>query len=150
MEKQLYTGEVRTQGESMARSTTEAHAFKIFMDEPVELGGRNGAPSPLDFILAAHAGCLSYMTFFIAKELGIPVSGTDITVRGSLDPAKFAGTDRSVRAGYQSLEVVINVKSTANADQIAKLKSEVEARCPVSDNLAHPTPIHLTMKVSEQ
>jgi uncharacterized OsmC-like protein len=150
MEKQLYTGEVRTQGESMARSTTEAQAFKIFMDEPVELGGRNGAPSPLDFILAAHAGCLNYMTFFIAKELGIPVSGTDITVRGSLDPAKFAGTDRSVRAGYQSLEVTINVKSTANADQIAKLKSEVEARCPVSDNLAHPTPIHITMKVSEQ
>lgn len=148
MEKQLYTGEVRTQGESMARSTTEAHAFKIFMDEPVELGGRNGAPSPLDFILAAHAGCLNYMTFFIAKELGIPVSGTDITVRGSLDPAKFAGTDRSVRAGYQSLEVSIHVKSTANADQIAKLKSEVEARCPVSDNLAHPTPIHITMKVS--
>ncbi|WP_163990985.1 OsmC family protein [Pyxidicoccus caerfyrddinensis] len=148
MEKQLYTGEVRTQGESMARSTTEAQAFKIFMDEPVELGGRNGAPSPLDFILAAHAGCLNYMTFFIAKELGIPVSGTDITVRGSLDPAKFAGTDRSVRAGYQSLEVTIHVKSTANADQIAKLKSEVEARCPVSDNLANPTPVNITMKVS--
>jgi uncharacterized OsmC-like protein len=148
MGKQLYTGEVRTQGESMARSTTEAQAFKIFMDEPVELGGRNGAPSPLDFILAAHAGCLNYMTFFIAKELGIPVSGTDITVRGSLDPAKFAGTDRSVRAGYQSLEVTINVKSTANADQSAKLKSEVEARCPVSDNLANPTPVHITMKVS--
>lgn len=146
--KPLYTGQVRTFGESMARSTTEAHAFKIFMDEPEELGGRNGAPSPLDFILAAHAGCLNYMTFFIAKELGIPVSGTEITVRGSLDPAKFAGTDRSVRAGYQSLEVVIEVKSTANADQLAKLKSEVEARCPVSDNLANPTPIHLTLKLS--
>jgi uncharacterized OsmC-like protein len=132
----------------MARSTTEAGAFKIFMDEPVELGGRNGAPSPLDFILAAHAGCLNYMTFFIAKELGIPVSGTEITVRGSLDPAKFAGTDRSVRAGYQSLEVTIHVKSTANADQLAKLKSEVEARCPVSDNLANPTPVNISLKLS--
>ncbi|NMO17072.1 OsmC family protein [Pyxidicoccus fallax] len=146
MTKQLYTGEVRTVGESMARSTTEAGAFKIFMDEPPELGGRNGAPSPLDFILAAHAGCLNYMTFFIAKELGIPVTSTEISVRGSLDPAKFAGTDRSVRAGYQSLEVTILIKSPANADQIAKLKSEVEARCPVSDNLAHPTPVHITMR----
>jgi uncharacterized OsmC-like protein len=147
MANPLYTAEVRTIGESMARSTTEAGPFKIFMDEPESLGGRNGAPSPLDFILAAHAGCLSYMTFFIAKELGIPVSGTEISVKGSLDPAKFAGTNRDVRAGYQSLEVMIHVKSTANADQIAKLKSEVEARCPVSDNLANPTPVHLTMKV---
>ncbi|MCP3142951.1 OsmC family protein [Pyxidicoccus xibeiensis] len=149
MTKQLYTGQVRTLGESMARSTTEANVFKIFMDEPVELGGQNGAPSPLDFILAAHAGCLNYMTFYIAKELGIPVSGTEITVRGSLDPAKFAGTDRSVRAGYQSLEAHIVIKSTANADLIAKLKSEVEARCPVSDNLANATPVNITMKVSE-
>ncbi len=146
MSKQLYTGEVRTFGESMARSTTEVHAFKIFMDEPPELGGKNGAPSPLDFILAAHAGCLNYMTFFIAKELGIPVTGTEISVKGSLDPAKFAGTDRTVRAGYQSLEVTIHVKSTANADDIARLKSEVEARCPVSDNLANATPVHITMR----
>ncbi len=146
MSKQLYTGEVRTIGESMARSTTEAGVFKIFMDEPPELGGKNGAPSPLDFILAAHAGCLNYMTFFIAKELGIPVTGTEISVRGSLDPAKFAGTDRTVRAGYQSLEVTIHIKSTANADDIARLKSEVEARCPVSDNLANATPVHITMR----
>jgi hypothetical protein len=47
--------------------------------------------------LAAHGGCLNYMTFFITKELGIPVDGTEITVKGSLDPGKFAGTDRSVR-----------------------------------------------------
>jgi uncharacterized OsmC-like protein len=146
MAKNLYTGEVRTFGESMARSTTEVHAFKIFMDEPPELGGRNGAPSPLDFILAAHAGCLNYMTFFIAKELGIPVSGTEISVKGVLDPAKFAGTDRSVRAGYQSLEVMIQIKSTASPEQIARLKSELEARCPVSDNLANPTPVNISMK----
>jgi uncharacterized OsmC-like protein len=53
---QLYKGTIKTIGESMARSTTDAHAFKIFMDEPEELGGKNGAPSPLDFILAAHGG----------------------------------------------------------------------------------------------
>lgn len=148
MANQLYTGEVRTFGESMARSVTEAGPFKIFMDEPESLGGKNGAPSPLDFILAAHAGCLNYMTFFIAKQLDISISGTEISVKGSLDPGKFAGTDHSVRAGYQSLEVTIHIKSTANADQIAKLKSEVEARCPVSDNLANATPVHITMKVS--
>lgn len=146
MAKNLYTGEVRTVGESMARSTTEAGVFKIFMDEPEALGGRNGAPSPLDFILAAHAGCLNYMTFFIAKELGIPVSGTEISVKGVLDPAKFAGADRSVRAGYQSLDVTIQIKSPASSEQIARLKSEVEARCPVSDNLANPTPVNITMK----
>ena len=143
--KPMYTGMTRTVGESMARSTTEAHAFKIFMDEPPELGGRNGAPSPLDFILAAQGGCLSYMTFYVARELGIEVSSTEVTVRGALDPAKFTGTNREVRAGFQTIEVEIIIESNASADQIARLRNEVKARCPVSDNLANPTPVSITM-----
>ena len=66
----MYSAQVRTVGESMARSMTDVHAFKIFMDEPESLGGKNAAPSPLDFILAAHAGCLNYMTHFIANGCG--------------------------------------------------------------------------------
>jgi uncharacterized OsmC-like protein len=148
MAKQYYTGTIKTVGDSMARSMTDAHAFKIFMDEPESLGGMNAAPSPLDFILAAHGGCLNYMTFFIANQMGIPVQGTEITVTGKIDPSKFAGTDLSVRAGYQSLEVTINVKSTASAADIQRLKEAVEARCPVSDNLANPTPVNIVMRAA--
>jgi uncharacterized OsmC-like protein len=141
----MYTAEIRTLGESMARSTTEARSFKIFMDEPPELGGRDGAASPLEMILAAHGGCLSYMTFFIGKELGIEVKGTEVEVKASLDPAKFAGKNREVRAGYQAFEVAIKVKSDATPEQLEKLRSEVEARCPVSDNIANPTPVHISI-----
>lgn len=141
----MYTAKIKTVGEGMARSTTESRNFKIFMDEPVELGGRDGAPSPLDYILAAHGGCLNYMTFFIAKELGIDVKGTEIEVEASLDPAKFAGTDRSVRAGYQSFNVTIKVDAEASPEELAKLKEEIEARCPVSDNIANATPVNIAI-----
>jgi uncharacterized OsmC-like protein len=141
----MYTATIKTFGESMARSTTEARSFKIFMDEPPELGGRDGAASPLEFILAAHGGCLSYMTFFIAKELGIPVKSTEVSVEATLDPAKFAGTNRDVRAGYQAVNVQIKVDSDASPEQLEKLRQEVEARCPVSDNIAHPTPVNIAL-----
>ena len=141
----MYTAEIKTIGESMARSTTEARSFKIFMDEPPELGGRDGAPSPLELILAAHGGCLSYMTFYIGKELGIEVKGTEVSVKASLDPAKFAGTDRAIRAGYQGVHVTIKVDTDATPEQLDKLRSEVEARCPVSDNIAQPTPVQIAL-----
>jgi uncharacterized OsmC-like protein len=141
----MYTAESKTTGESMARSTTEARSFKIFMDEPPELGGRDGAPSPLDLILAAQGGCLNYMTFYIGKEMGIEVRGTEIAIKASLDPAKFAGTDRSVRAGYQGIHVTIKVDADATPERLEKLRSEVEARCPVSDNIIHPTPVHVEL-----
>jgi uncharacterized OsmC-like protein len=129
----------------MARSMTDVRQFKIFADEPPELGGQDGAPSPLDYILVAHGTCLNYMTFFIAKELGIHVRSTEIEVEAALDPAKFAGTDRSVRAGYQALHVTIKVDADAAPDQLARLREEVEARCPVSDNIANATPVSITM-----
>jgi len=142
---QLYKGTTTTYGESMARSTTESHAFKIFMDEPVELGGKNGAPSPLDFILASHGGCLNFMTFYIANEMGIDIEGTEISVTGKLDPAKFSGANLDVRAGYQSLEAVINIKSPASEAEIENLRAAVEARCPVSDNITNSTPVSISM-----
>ena len=141
----MYTARIRTLGESMARSTTETRSFKIFMDEPPELGGRDGAPSPLEYILAAHGGCLSYMTFYIGKELGIEVKGTEIEIEASLNPAKFAGTDRSVRAGYQAFQVKVTIDADVTPEELEKLRSEVEARCPVSDNIANATPVNIVL-----
>lgn len=140
-----YIGTVTTVGETMARSVTDSNAFKIFIDEPEELGGQNGAPSPLDYILASQGGCLNYMVFFIANEMNIPIEKTEITITGKLDPAKFAGTDMNVRAGYQEIDVQICLTSTASDEKIALLKTAVEERCPVSDNLAHATPVNISM-----
>jgi len=140
-----YVGKVKTVGESMARSVTDANAFKIFMDEPEELGGQNGAPSPLDYILAAHGGCLNFMTFFIANEMNIPVEGTEINITGKLDPSKFAGTNMNVRAGYQEIAIDIEVKSSASQEQIAQLLEAVKDRCPVSDNITNATPVTIAM-----
>lgn len=139
----MYTARIKTTGESMARSTTDVRSFKIFMDEPPELGGLDGAPSPLEYILAAYGGCLSYMTFYIGKELGIEVKGTEIEVEASLNPAKFAGKNREVRAGYQAVNVNIKVHADATPEQLEKLRSEVEARCPVSDNIGGATPVNI-------
>lgn len=141
----MYTARIKTTGDSMARSMTDVRNFKVFADEPPELGGRDGAPSPLEYILVAHGTCLNYMTFFIAKELGIEVRSTEIEVEASLDPAKFAGTDRSARAGYQRIQVNIKVDADATPDELARLREEVEARCPVSDNIANATPVSIAL-----
>lgn len=144
----MYTARIKTVGESMARSTTETRSFKIFMDEPPELGGRDGAPSPLEYILAAHGGCLSYMTFFIGKEMGIDVKGTEIDVKATLDPAKFAGKNREVRAGYQTIDVTIKVDADATPEQLDRLREEVEARCPVSNNIGQATPVNISLSAA--
>ena len=89
------------------------------------------------------------MTHFIANEMGIEIEGTEITLGGSLDPAKFAGTDRNVRAGYQSIDAEIQVRSSASPERLAALLAEVQARCPVSDNIANATPVNLSISAMD-
>jgi uncharacterized OsmC-like protein len=52
-----------------------------------------------------------------------------------------------VRAGYQSIQVTIRISSNASPDQLEKLRAEIEARCPVSDNIAHPTPVSIALSL---
>lgn len=136
---------VHTSGSTMAKSMTDARGFKIYMDEPPDLGCDDRAPSPLEFILAAHGGCLNYMCFFIADQLGMDLKGVEVDIEAGLDPGKFAGTDRTVRAGYQDYTVKIKLNSSASPEEIAKLQSEVEARCPVSDNITNASPVKIEM-----
>jgi uncharacterized OsmC-like protein len=148
MEKQMgvdYTGTVRTYGTSMANSTTKVGKFEIFMDEPEVFGGNDSAPGPLDFLLAAHGGCINFMTFFIAKEMNIPIEAAEIKIQGKLDTSKFAGKDMTPRAGYQDIAVTIKVTTSAPEADIERLRKAVEDRCPVSDNITHATPVSITM-----
>lgn len=146
----MVTARIRTLGESMARSTTQARSFKIFMDETPALGGEDGAPSPLEYLLAAHGGSLSYMTFYIGKELGIDVKKTDIEIDATLDPAKLAGANRAVRAGCQAINVTIQVDAHASRERLERLREEVEERCPLSDNLANPTLVSIALRATEE
>ena len=86
------------------------------------------------------------MTFFIADEMEIPIESTEISVTGNLDPGKFSGANLEVLAGYQSLEAIIKVKSSASEKEIEKLRTAVEVRCPVSDNIANATAVTISMK----
>lgn len=130
----------------MARSTTETRAFKIFMDEPPELGGRDGAPSPLEMILAAHGRLPELHDLLHRQGAGLDIRGTEVEIEATLDPGKFAGRKRDVRAGYRAVNVTIKVHSDATPEQLERLRREVEARCPVSDNIANPTPVNIDLR----
>ena len=66
---------------------------------------------PYDYFTAkpAERG-LAKVATLIREELGIEVKGTEIEIEASLNPAKFAGTDRSVRAGYQAFNNKITAR----------------------------------------
>jgi uncharacterized OsmC-like protein len=58
------------------------------------------------------------------------------------------GIDEDVRAGYQEINVRIEVESDADEDALEALEAEVEQRCPVGDNIDNPTPTDVAIEVA--
>lgn len=131
--------------ESSTKTVVEARGFHITIDEPETLGGTNGGANPVEYLLAALAGCLNVVGHLVAKEMGISLNGLTIELEGDLNPARFSGKSMEERSGYQNVRVTLKPDADANVELLDKWLKTVESRCPVSDNIANATPVSISL-----
>ena len=141
----LATFKVTAASENPTRTVAKARNFEIIIDEPKNLQGTDQGPNPVEYVLAALAGCLNVVGHLVAKEMGFQLRNLNFQLEGDLDPAKFSGQDTDKRAGYQEIRVTIQADSDATPEQLRIWLAAVEARCPVSDNLNNATPIEFKL-----
>lgn len=120
----------------------KSRQFNFLVDEPHELGGKDLAANPVEYLLAGYAGCLNVVINLVAKDLGIKIYDMKININGNIDASKFLGLSEEVRAGFQSLDVDIDFVTNATQESVNFLLKNVKQRCPINDNLSNKTPIH--------
>jgi putative redox protein len=128
------------------RSETKIRQFNVTVDEPPNLGGTDTGPNPVEFVLAALATCQEITYRAYATALGIPLESVSVTLEGSLDLRGFFAVKGGVRAGFNDVRGVVNLKSSAPDAELAKLKDVVDAHCPVLDILRAPVPVDLRLE----
>ncbi|MBZ9778572.1 OsmC family protein [Psychroflexus sp. CAK8W] len=122
--------------------------FNFLVDEPNELGGKDLAANPVEYLLAGYAGCLNVVINLAAKDLGIKIYDMKININGNIDASKFLGLSEEGRAGFQSLDVDIDFVTNATQESVDFLLKNVKQRCPINDNLSNETPINYHIKKS--
>jgi uncharacterized OsmC-like protein len=120
--------------------------FTLTIDEPEGLGGTDQGANPVEFLLAAYAGCLNVMGHIVAAELGFKLNNIRIELEGDLNPAKVFGNPTNDRAGYKEIRVNIFPDAETDEANLAKWLEIIESRCPVNDNLINPTPVKISLK----
>ncbi len=135
----------RVKGESKNPTciNVRARSFDFNVDEPEALGGTNLGPNPVEYLLGSLLGCLNVVGHIVAKEMGFEIEELKISASGSLNPAKFSGQGFEERAGFQSISAKMETKTSAGQDVLEKWARTIEERCPVSDNIANVTPVHI-------
>lgn len=140
------TVEVDAARETPTRTTVEARDFELTIDEPEEMGGSNEGPNPLEYLLAAQAGCLNVTGHQVASDMGIDVDGLEIGIRGDFDVSTFQTERPDDRTGVRNIEVTLTADSDADDETVAEWAERVEERCPVSDNVKNETSVDLSVQ----
>ena len=140
------TFKINAQSESAAKTIVKARNFEIVVDEPEALGGTDVAPNPVEYVLAAFAGCLNVMGHLVAQEMGFELKKLKIDMEENLNPANLFGKSDEERAGYKNIIIKMIPETDADKSILEKWLHEVESRCPVSDNLQNITPVRVELE----
>lgn len=95
-------------------------------------GGADAHPSPLSYTLASLTSCNQVTAQVVAKELGLQVDAYAFDVAADFDPSTMVGGAHGAEDTFSRVTVRAELTTTATADEVERLRAEVERRCPVS------------------
>lgn len=128
---------VTTSAEDSLRTTSRVRRFEVGHDEPVELGGTDGAPNPVEAVLAALGSCQAIVYRAYASVLGLRLDEVRVDAIGDVDLRGLLGA-APVAAGLQRVSFRTRLVSPEPEEKLRELARLVEARCPVLDTLRLP------------
>ena len=131
--------------ENPTKTVVETRGFRIVIDEPKSVGGTNEAATPVEYVLAALAGCLNVVGHIVAKERGIELKGIEIEIEGDLDLQTYKNTDKE-SAVYKEVRVRMKPDTDTDEETLKDWLEEVEGRCAVSRTIKSPIPVLISLK----
>lgn len=121
----------------------------VHADHPVVLVGDDHAPSPVEYLLHALAGCLTAGIANIAAARGVTLTKVTSTLQGDIDVVGLLGlSDGSVRNGFQNIEATFHVEGDADEETLRAIVTRSQDRSAVFDMLVNPTPVTVRVETA--
>jgi uncharacterized OsmC-like protein len=134
-----WSAEVRWTGGFRSEATVRDFAA-VPSDEPAGLGGSDGAPNPVEQLLAALGNCLAVGYAANATATGIALRDLRIELTGDIDLRTFLGLGDG-HAGFDAVRVSVHIDSDAPREALEALHAKVIATSPVGHTLSRATPL---------
>ena len=103
----------------------------IKTDEPIDGGGTNTGPNPMQLFIASVAACQNEQAQVVAKELSLNISQIDFKVEIDLDLSGFMGEAENSNGSYKNVRLEVVVSGEVTNDEAKTLGQRVDDRCPI-------------------
>jgi len=124
---------------------TRMGSHVAMVDQPIAGGGTDSGPSPLDYLFISLAGCVVTIGHIIAKQRRLPVRNIKVRIEGELDTDVLMGKTSEIRAGFSAIRVITTIDADMTQAEKEAFLREIDARCPISDNIHNLTPIEFSV-----
>ncbi len=139
--------ETKVNGYSGACTTfTRETPFVFRKDEPPILLGNDTGANPVEYVLAAIAGCLTTSLVYHAAAQGIRIDEVESSYSGNLDLHGFLGMNDEVRNGYKDIQISFKVKGDAPEEKLQELVELAQKRSPVFDIVTNKVPVTVALE----
>lgn len=125
---------------------TKSRQHIAIVDQPQAGGGTDEGPTPLEYLFISLAGCIVTIGHIVAKQRRLAVRKIECRVEGELDTDVLMGKSTDVRAGFTGIRVHTKIDADMSQEEKEAFLKEVDARCPISDNIHNLTPIEFIVE----
>jgi uncharacterized OsmC-like protein len=125
---------------------TNSRGHIALVDQPLAGGGTDAGPTPLEYLFISLAGCIVTIGHIIAKQKHLPVRGIQVNIEGELDTDVLMGKNGEDRAGFSAIRVITQIDADMTLEEKEQFLHEIDARCPISDNILNLTPIEFIVE----
>ncbi|MBN2703024.1 MAG: OsmC family protein [Pontiellaceae bacterium] len=124
---------------------SDIRGHRVIIDQPIDTGGSDTGPTPLELLFASLAGCIGSIGRIVAMQKRIELRGMRIEVEGALDTDGLLGKPIDGRIGFEGITIRVDVDADLSAEDKEAFIHEVDRRCPVSENLMNATPVNVKL-----
>jgi len=104
-------------------------------DEPIEDGGSNTGPNPMQYFSTALVSCQNEQAQVVAEELSLSIDQIDITLEIDLDLSGFMGVTDHSHQSFKKANLQAIVSGSVSNKQVILLGNKVDSRCPILELL---------------
>lgn len=129
-------GEIRVGYQGGDRFEIEVRGHRILVDQPVQDGGEDSAPTPTELFAASLASCVAhYARRYLARH-GLPTEGLAVNARFAM------AEDRPARVGR--IHVQLDLPAGVPGERRAALLA-VASHCTVHNTLENPPDVTVAL-----
>ncbi len=138
--------DAKATGRCRLEASTRQHT--VIVDEPAVRGGSDSAATPLETMLSSFLACLNVVSHLIAEEMGIEIDDLSMSLDAAFDTDGIRNTTPATLP-FPAIDLTMNLTTSASDAEIARLREDLEKRCPVTVVLTRAgTKINATWNVT--